>query len=236
LRSFVQVRTESQETKLTKKQKLDHVAFARTCQHWTIADWKRVLWSDETKVNRLGVDGIRWVWVHDGEQLDEQMILETANFGGGSLMFWGCMGYKGTGYGCQLDATLNKELYLEILQDEMTHSLEHLGLEPGKVVFQQDNASAHKAKVCLKWLDDQGIEVMGWPPNSPDLNPIENLWAELKRRLGTYESPPGGMLELWDRVQTEWDAFSPEYCQRLVESMPQCMAMVLRNKGCSIKY
>jgi hypothetical protein len=90
--------------------------------------------------------------------------------------------------------------------------------------------------VCLKWLDDQGIEVMGWPLNSPDLNPIENLWAELKRCLGTYKSPPGGMLELWDRVQTEWDAFTPEYCQQLVESMPQRMAMVLRNKGHSIKY
>jgi hypothetical protein len=50
--------TKVKKPKLAKKQKLDRVAFARTCQHWTIEDWKRVLWSDETKVNHLGVDGI----------------------------------------------------------------------------------------------------------------------------------------------------------------------------------
>jgi transposase len=102
---------------------------------------------------------------------------------------------------------LNGERYVEVLEDELLRSLEHLGIEPGEVLFQQDNARPHIAKVSLKWFEDHGIETLEWPSNSPDLNPIENLWAELKRRLGEYEHPPGGMIELWNRVQDIWDGF-----------------------------
>jgi transposase len=144
--------------------------------------------------------------------------------------------YEGTGIGCKIEGTLTKEVYLEILQDELSSSLEHLGLEPERVIFQQDNASAHKAKVCLKWFEDHEMELLEWPAYSPDLNLIENLWAELKRRLGTYETPPSGILELWEQVQTEWNAIRPEYCQKLVKSMPKRMALVLKWKGGTIRY
>ncbi|QRV82134.1 Transposase [Ceratobasidium sp. AG-Ba] len=222
--------------KHTPQHILDRIAFAEAHRYWTMEDWKRVLWSDETKINRLGSDGVHWAWVRQGETLTDRQVIPTANFGGGSVMFWGCMGWSGTGFGCRLERSLNKELYLEILGDEFSRSLEYLGMEPGEVIFQQDNASSHKAKVCLKWFEDHGIEVMEWPANSPDLNPIENLWAELKRRLGEYEDPPGGILELWERVQDVWNSFGEDYCQKLIESMPRRMAMVLRRKGKAIPY
>jgi transposase len=131
---------------------------------------------------------------------------------------------------------MTKQVYLEILGDEMGRSVEHLGFDPGEVIFQQDNASSHKAKVCMQWFEDHGIELLEWPPSSPDLNPIGNLWAELKRHLGTYKYPLGGMLELWEHVQTEWDGIEPEYCHRLIESMPDRMAQVLHRKGGAIDY
>ena len=114
--------------------------------------------------------------------------------------------------------------------------MEHLELEQEEMIYQQDNASAHKAKVCLKWLEDHGIEVMEWPPYSPNLNPIENLWDEPKRQLGTYETPPAGTLDLWERVQTEWDKIEPEYCRKLVDSMSKRMETILKNSGFPIKY
>jgi hypothetical protein len=158
------------------------------------------------------------------------------NFGGGSLMFWGCMGYDGPGLGWELEGNMTKHVYLDILGDKLGGSLEHLALEPGEVIFQQDNASSHKAKVCLKWFEDHGIELLEWPPYSPDLNPIEKLWVELKRRLGLYRYPPSGILELWERVQEPWSGIEPEYCQKLVESMPRWMAEVLKKKGKPIDY
>jgi transposase len=66
------------------------------------------------------------------------------------------------------------------------------------MLFQQDNARPHKAKVCLKWFEDHGIKLVEWPANSPDLSPIENIWAELKRRLGEYPELPKGILDLWE--------------------------------------
>jgi transposase len=105
-----------------------------------------------------------------------------------------------------------------------------------EVIYMHDNARPHQAKVSVKWLEAHGIECLEWPANSPDLNPIENLWSELKRRLGNYEEVPKGMLELWERVQVVWDNLVPEYCQKLIESMPRHMAMVLERKGKSIPY
>ncbi|KAJ1299760.1 hypothetical protein OPQ81_000669 [Rhizoctonia solani] len=222
--------------KLTPAHIKARIHFAEAHKDWTIEDWKRVLWSDETKIKRLGSDGIHWVWVRPGEELNDWMILPTMNFGGGSLMFWGCMGWMGTGYGAKLEIPLNKELYKEILEDEFLKSLVHLGIEPGEVLFQFDNAHAHVAKSSLKWLEDHGIEYLDWPANSPDLNPIENLWSEMKRCLGLYESPPGGILELWKRVQEVYDDLGVDYCRKLIESMPNRMALVLKNKGKAIPY
>ncbi|QRW25170.1 Transposable element Tcb2 transposase [Rhizoctonia solani] len=97
-------------------------------------------------------------------------------------MFWGCMGWLGTGHGTKIEALLTKEVYVEILEDKFLQSLEHLGME-------QD-----KQKIVVKWLEDHGIECLEWPANSPNQNPIENLWVELKRHLGKYEELPNGML------------------------------------------
>jgi hypothetical protein len=147
------------------------------------------------------------VWAHPGGKLNDRLIIETANYGGGSLMFWGCMSWLGTGYGTKLESSLTKDVYVEILEDELLQSLEHSGMSQEEVIFQHDNACPHQAKVSLKWLEDHGIQCLEWTANSPDLNPIENLWSELKRHLGEFEHRPGGMLELWERVQTVWDEF-----------------------------
>ncbi|KAJ1305355.1 hypothetical protein OPQ81_000370 [Rhizoctonia solani] len=222
--------------KLTRAHIKARIEFAEAHKDWTVEDWKHVLWSDETKINRLWSDGVHWAWARPGEGLSDRLIVPTANFGGGSLMFWGCMGWNGTGHGTKIDSRLNKELYVEILADEFLDSLEYLGMEQERVIFQHDNARPHKAKMTQKWLEENGIECLKWPANSPDLNPIENLWAELKRRLGEYETPPSGILELWERVQDVWNGLEWKYCRNLIESMPRRMALVLERRGKAIPY
>jgi hypothetical protein len=77
---------------------------------------------------------------------------------------------------------------------------------------------------------------MLWPAQSPDLNPIEHLWGHLKRRLAEYEVEPKGILELWERVQEEWEKIPAEVCQNLIESMPRWMEAVIKAKGGYTKY
>ena len=221
---------------LIKKHMKERLDFAIVHQDWTLDDWKKVVWSDETKINRLGSDGRKWVWKKAGEGLSERLVKGTTKFGGGSLMMWGCMFWDGVGYACKIDGRMDGELYTKILQDEFQESLAYYGKDPSSVIFQQDNDPKHTSKMASTWLKDHGFQVLSWPAQSPDLNPIEHLWTHLKKRVADYEVPPKGILDLWDRVQEEWDQIGPEVCQNLIESMPRRIEAVLKAKGGYTKY
>jgi hypothetical protein len=62
------------------------------------------------------------------------------------------------------------------------------------------------ANKATKWFEDNNIDVMVWPPQSLNINPIEHLWIELKKTLRKYSTPPKGVHELWDGVVVEWNA------------------------------
>ncbi|KAJ1308287.1 hypothetical protein OPQ81_004001 [Rhizoctonia solani] len=151
-------------------------------------------------------------------------------------MVWACIGWHGPGYMCKIDGNLNKELYVEILDDEFKQTLEYYGLDMEEVIFMQDNASAHKAKIVQDWFQEHGLEVFEWPANSPDLNPIENLWELIKRELYSYDTPASGMLELWTRVQEVWDKVTTQQCQDLIESMPRRIQACIKAGGGPTKY
>jgi transposase len=137
---------------------------------------------------------------------------------------------------CKIEGTLNKDLYREILEDEFKATLEFYDLEMEDINFMQDNASCHTAGIIQEWFKDHGLEVFQWPANSPDLNPIENLWNQLKTRLYSYPTPANGMLQLWERVQELWDKMTEEECQWLIESMPRRMQACIKAKGGPTKY
>ena len=195
-----------------------------------------MVWSDETKINCLGSDGRKWVWKKSGEGLSDRLVEGTAKFGGGSIMIWGCMTWEGVGYAAKIDGRMDSDLYLQILKDELLNSLEHYGLNPPDIIFQQDNDPKHTSKKVKEWLGEQEFRTMVWPAQSPDLNPIEHLWGYLKRRLAEHENPSSGIHELWERVQVDWEEIAASECQKLIESMPRRVQAVLKAKGGYTKY
>jgi transposase len=221
---------------LLSRHRAARLEWAQKHKDWTIEDWKTIVWSDETKINRLGSDGRQWVWMKKGEKRSERTVKSTVKFGGGSVMMWGCMTWWGVGYACRIEGTMDKYLYVSILEDELLASLEYHGLDVEEMTFQQDGDPKHRSGLATEWFSDHGMKVMDWPAQSPDLNPIEHLWSHIKRELGKYEEPPKGIIELWSRVEKVWEETPEEVCQNLIRSMPSRVEAVLQARGGHTKY
>ena len=151
-------------------------------------------------------------------------------------MVWGCFMWDGPGYAVKIDGRMDGDHYILVLKVDLTASLDFYGLTPTDIIFQQDNDPKHTCKKAKEWFQDHNYNVLLWPAQSPDLNPIEHLWDHLKRQLAGYPTQPSGILELWELVEKEWNDIPPQVCQKLIESMPRRVAAVLKAKGGYTKY
>lgn len=210
--------------------------FCRERKDWTIEDWKRVIWSDETKINRYQSDGKAYFWHRPQEKLQRGQVKQTVKFGGGSLMIWGCFTWWHIGPLFRISGIMNKEIYLHILNSQLPDFVDECAYPAEEIIFQQDGDPKHTAKIVQEWLQNQSFKTFKWPAQSPDLNPIENLWAYVKQQLAKYRNPPSNMDELWSRVQTEWRNIPHSIIENLVESMPRRIKSVIKNKGLWTKY
>lgn len=218
---------------LTQKHKKNRLQFCQDHRDWTVQDWERVIFTDESKFNLVNSDGVTYIRRRPGEELLEQCVVPTVKFGGGSVMVWGAMCYRGVGYLEDVSGRLDAEGYIDILGNSMVPSA-HLHFFGDTYVLQDDNAPCHRAKKVRDWLLDQGIQRLTWPAQSPDLNPIENLWGDIKRQL--KRNPPRHLRDLSATIHALWESISPDRCRDLVESMPNRIQTCIKAKGGYTKY
>ncbi len=145
-----------------------------------------------------------------------------------SVMVWVSMSSAGVGPLCFLRSKVNTAVYQEVLEQFMLPAADKL-YGDADFIFQQDLAPAHSAKATSTWFKDHGIPVLNWPANSPDLNPIENLWCIVKRKM--RYARPNNAEELKAAIRATWALITPEQCHRLIDSMPRRIAAVIQAKG-----
>ncbi len=128
----------------------------------------------------------------------EKLIAQVA------LMIWGAMSFAGVDPLCFLKTNVTSPIYQYILEHFMLPSADQL-FKDADFIFQQDFVPAHTAKSTKSWLNNHGVSVLDWPENSPDLNPIENIWRIVKRKM--RNTRPKNVDELKATVKETWASY-----------------------------
>ena len=129
------------------------------------------------------------------------------------------MSSSGVGRLTVCDETINSEKYQPILRDTMLPAAHEMFRNGQNYTFQQDNSLCHTSISTRRWFQTNNVWMMDWPPQSPDINPIENLWGDLKMLVRRHQ--PTSKAQLKAVLQDEWQRIVPERCQNLVNSMRQ---------------
>ena len=217
---------------VSNKNRMKRIAFCRA--HGSAAEfpWQNVLFSDESKYCRLSSDGKVYVRRPPNQQNNPKYTIKTVKHGGGNVLVWGCFSSRGVGPIHRISGIMNGEKYKEIMKDVMLPYARCV--MPPQWVFQHDNDPKHTARIVKKFLQDESVNVMFWPAQSPDLNPIENLWENVNRRIRREKC--SRLDNLWEQIEKAWYETPVVECEKLVNSMNRRCASVLKNKGFSTKY
>ncbi len=195
--------------------------------------WEKVMWSDETKIELFGINSIRRVWKKKTDEYNPKNTIPTVKHGSGNVMLWGCFSAKGTGRLLHIEGRMDGAMYHEILGNNVLHSVRALKMGRGWV-FQHDNDSKQWARETKEWLHKKQLKVLEWPSQSPDLNPIENLWRELKLRVAQRQ--PQNLKDLEKTCMEEWAKIPAAVCANLVKNYRKRLTSVIVNKGFCTKY
>ena len=221
----------AKKPRLTPSMKAKRYAFAKAHQHWTAENWRKALFSDESTVQQLA-SRKRLMRRPVGTRYEDRYTIQTIKHSP-SIMVWGAMSARGTAglYFLQPGTTMSGAKYLDLLKDKLEiHMVVH-----DCDVFMHDGAPCHKAKPVKSFLQEKNVDMLDWPGNSPDLNPIENLWHVMKNEVADQQ--PTGMESLKTTIKIVWtQKISPEYCSNLIDSMPRRMTAVVKNRGGLTKY
>ncbi len=154
----------------------------------------------------------------------------TVKHGGGSIMLWGCFSAAGTGRLVAIEGKMNAAKYRDILDENLLQSAQDLRLSR-RFTFQQDNDPKHTAKIMKEWLHNNSVTVLEWSSQSPDLNPIEHLWRDLK--MAVHQRLPSNLTELERICKEQWQRIPKSRCEKLVASIfPKKTHGCIKSKGC----
>jgi|tagenome__1003787_1003787.scaffolds.fasta_scaffold20698186_1 transposase len=201
--------------------------------NWNI-QWDQIVWSDESRYELFGSKRRKWVWRRPEQRMDKDCLIPTFKSGQKSVMVWGCFTRFGVGPLVRLKGRLAAKDYIQVLETHLIPFLETLSEEP--FIFQEDNAPIHTAKKTAKWKLDNAIPLLPWPPQSPDINPIEHLWDELERRVRGRNVLPKNEDELFDFLLEEWERIPMSKLENLVDSMPRRVQAVCNANGYPTRY
>ncbi|UYV72040.1 hypothetical protein LAZ67_9001617, partial [Cordylochernes scorpioides] len=211
---------------LTPPNRRQRLEWCRARSTW-MTEWHRVVFSNESRFC-LSSDSRRVrVWRRRGERSNPAAIVERPTVRQRGIMVWGAIAYDSRSPLLRIQGTMTAQRYVDDVLRPVT--LPYLQGVPN-ALYQQDNARPHTARISQQALQD--VQMLPWPPYSPDLSPIEHVWDIIGRRL--YALPqPRSEDELWQMVEREWRPIPQDAIRTLIDSLPRRVAacIAVRDRG-----
>jgi transposase len=223
----------AQKPKLTKKKKSVRLEFAKKYQHKSKQWWSNVIFSDESIFECGRTRAQRRVRRRHGEGRFEEKHIVTTDAKPTKLMIWACFtGSSGQGSLKILDEkeTMKTDVYLEVIEDHLKPTMKQHRTN----IFMHDRASSHTSKKSQEKIEDEDIEQILMPATSPDINPIENVFAMFKSRLRDQDL--ANRRKLKRRIEIEWKKLGKTYFRSLSDSLPRRLKAVIQAGGGMTKY
>ena len=188
-------------------------------------NWSQTVFSDETCFQLFRNTVRRW---SKNPQAEVKRIPKNRQ----KVMVWGAISANGKIGLCMFEGIMNAKLYIDILKKNLLPAAKrHYGDDWR---FQQDNDPKHTARVSKEFLYTNVPTTIDWPANSPDLNPIENIWNILKTRVERQH--PSSLNDLKATIAKEWAKLENGVIMNLVDSMKSRIIAVIDSNGDHIKY
>jgi transposase len=192
-------------------------------------NWSRVIFTDEAPFHVNSCARRRYVRRRINEAYDSKLTIPPSKRYNLKIMVWGSISVHGVGTLKRFTGNVDKHSYLRLLREVIPR----MRLTPN-TIWQQDNAPAHSSRIVQQYLTNRRINIMKWPPFSPDLNPIENIWSLLHHRLDLTHIHTAD--QLWEAVLQQWNSLTRFDVMPFINSMNARCRAVLQSRGAPTKY
>ncbi|UYV69847.1 hypothetical protein LAZ67_7000963, partial [Cordylochernes scorpioides] len=212
---------------LTPPNRRQRLKWCRARSTW-MTEWHRVVFSVESRFC-LSSDSRRVrVWRRRGERSNPAAIVERPTVRQRGIMVWGAIAYDSRSPLLRIQGTMTAQRYVDDVLRPVT--LPYLQGVPN-ALYQQDNARPHTARISQQALQD--VQMLPWPPYSPDLSPIEHVWDIIGRRLHALPQPRSED-ELWQMVEREWRVIPQDAIRTLIDSLPRRVAACIAVRAAAL--
>lgn len=202
--------------------------------HWRQQQWRRVIFTDESRFRLFQADGRTRVWREPRQEMLQQNV-QCADTQSASVHVWAGITLHSRTELVFLDANVDANVYAQLLQTNLLPFVNAAFGGVANCILQDDNAPPHRAAAVTQLKEQLQLRALRWPSRSPDMNPIEHVWDFLKRTI-QRENPPQNVMQLRQAIADAWQRLPQDFLRRLILGMPRRVSALLRARGGHTRY
>ena len=219
---------------LTRRHRQTRRRWAEAHRNWQLGHWRHAVFVDESRFTLYMRDGRVRVRRCPGERLADECVAQHFGNRLPGVSVRGGIHYYGKSELVFMDGTLTQVGYMDIIRNNLLPFARQTYRD--NFILIQDNATTHKARRTMELLAQEQVEVMDWPPMSPDMNVIEHVWDYLGLQIRRMDNPPTTVPELRLALQRAWDGMPQGVVSHLVKGMSRRVRALAAARGGHTRY